>query len=160
MTRPGRRAIACAAACLLGLAAVSASAQPVLQTPREEFELRQPKLGEEPPPELVLPPIPPPPTRAPEGAGQRVLVNSFRFEGTTVFSDAELAAVVAPWTVLPSAPRTAAMRAASPDASASARRARSSAGASPFARAASASAARRAAASSYWPRRSATPASV
>jgi hemolysin activation/secretion protein len=77
---------------------MSAFAQPVLQTPRERFELRQPKLGEEPPPELVLPPIPPPPGRAPEAAGERVRVEAFRFEGNTVFSDAELTAVVAPWT--------------------------------------------------------------
>jgi len=97
VTRPVCGAIVCVAATLL--AAAPAFAQGVLQTPRERFELRQPKVGEEePPPELVLPPIPPPPGRAPEAAGERVRVSSFRFEGNTVFSDAELAEVVAPWT--------------------------------------------------------------
>jgi len=96
VTRSVRGSIGCVAAILL--AAAAASAQPVLQTPREEFELRQPKLEKEPPPELVLPPIPPPPRPAPEAAGERVRVEAFRFEGNTVFSDAELAQVVAPWT--------------------------------------------------------------
>lgn len=79
------------------LAAASASAQPVIQTPREEFELRQPRLGEEPPPELVLPPIPPPTPTAPPAPGELVYVRGFRFEGNTVFDDAELAAVTTPW---------------------------------------------------------------
>jgi hemolysin activation/secretion protein len=86
-----------AAASASALAATAASAQPVIQTPREEFELRQPRVGEEPAPELVLPPIPPPSPTGPPPAGARVFVRGFRFEGNTVFDDAQLAAVTAPW---------------------------------------------------------------
>lgn len=85
----------CAAAAWL--AAPSASAQPVIQTPAREYELEEPQLGEEPPPELVLPPIPALPPEAPRAPGEGVLVRGFRFEGNSVFDDAELAALTAPW---------------------------------------------------------------
>jgi hemolysin activation/secretion protein len=87
-----------ALAAALALAASPALAQPLVQTPRERFELPTPELPpEEPPPESVLPPIPPPPPREPQAAAFRVYVRGFEFEGNTAFDDADLARVTAPW---------------------------------------------------------------
>jgi hemolysin activation/secretion protein len=86
---------------LVGLCLLSAPggslAQPVIQTPAKEFRLPEPAFGAESAPELALPPVPPFPPEQPWAGGRRTLVRSFRFEGNTVFDEAELAAVVAPW---------------------------------------------------------------
>jgi len=97
LRRDARRALLIAASCLLGGMAAPADAQVgALQTPARDFELREPEIAPEPPPERILPPVQPAPR--PLAGGLRVDVAGFRFEGNTVFDDAELAAVVAPWT--------------------------------------------------------------
>ncbi len=60
----------------------------------EEFE-----PGEEAESPLALPPIPPPPRDEPGqlSSGREVQVRAFEFEGSTVFTQDELAGVVAPW---------------------------------------------------------------
>jgi hemolysin activation/secretion protein len=82
------------------LAAGDARAQ--LQRPSEEFQLPPPTFEEkEKAPEIerrrILPPITPLPRPALK-AGVGVRVDAYRFEGNTVFTNAELGAVLAPWT--------------------------------------------------------------
>lgn len=74
------------------------SAQPVQsqQTPAENFDLpeRDPREPEEE--ERILPIVVPRAQPNRLGGGQPVRVSSFQFEGNTVFTDAELAALLAP----------------------------------------------------------------
>jgi len=74
------------------------SAQSVqsLQTPAESFDLpeREPREPEEE--ERILPIVVPRSQPDRLGGGQPVRVSSFQFEGNTVFTDAELAALLAP----------------------------------------------------------------
>jgi hemolysin activation/secretion protein len=80
------------------LAPAAAPAQvPALQTPREEFAL-PPAEPAPPPAERILPEPPPPPAPERLAGGVQVRVQAFDFRGNSVFSDAELAQVVAPWT--------------------------------------------------------------
>jgi hemolysin activation/secretion protein len=87
----------------LAILAPAASAQvpargQIVRRPAEEArpEAELPRAPE-PAPELGLPPIPPAPAQRALGAGLRVPVRGFRFEGNTAFSASELDAVVAPF---------------------------------------------------------------
>jgi hemolysin activation/secretion protein len=64
----------------------------------EETRPPLPELAPPRAPALELPPVPPPPVREPPlSSGVRVLVNAIRLTGNTVFSDAELAPIIAPY---------------------------------------------------------------
>lgn len=99
-----RRRARLVAGCLLvaaGLAGDVARAQlepPVIQTPRQQYELPPLEPSVEPEPPTLLPPPPTPPDTGRLSGALRVRVSAFHFTGNTVFSDAQLAAVVEPWT--------------------------------------------------------------
>ena len=69
-----------------------------LQSPAAEFAIPERALDAPPETERILPRIVPRAEAKRLGGGRGVRVEGFRFEGNTVFSNAELAAVVAPWT--------------------------------------------------------------
>jgi hemolysin activation/secretion protein len=87
--------IAFAAPCLLpGPARAQGEVLPGAERPElEPFEEERPPEG------LELPPLPPEAPAGPEALapGLRVLVREFRVEGSSVFSEAELAEATAPW---------------------------------------------------------------
>jgi hemolysin activation/secretion protein len=97
-----RRAVA-GAALLVGLAladAALAQFAPPGRLGRPGLEETRPELPEfrpEPAPEVELPPVPPPAPEPPLSSGVQVFVNAIRLTGNTVFSDQELAPVVAPY---------------------------------------------------------------
>jgi hemolysin activation/secretion protein len=95
-----RSSLRAALACLAIAAAGDARAQadPGARRPAQEEPLAPPLPGAVPEtaPELALPPIPPP-VRQGLGAGLRVQVRGYRFEGNSAFSDEELAALAAPY---------------------------------------------------------------
>jgi hemolysin activation/secretion protein len=72
---------------------------PILQTPREELpelpELEPPGAA---PPERVLPPVPVFPEEDQLSGALRIFVREFKLAGNTVFSDAELHELLAPYT--------------------------------------------------------------
>ena len=68
-----------------------------LQTPREEFALPQPEPREPDEHKRILPPIAPRPQPVQIGDGRSVRASSFRFDGNTVFTDEELAELLAPY---------------------------------------------------------------
>jgi len=90
------RALGCAALIAAALLPATASAQAIDRPADERLEL--PPIEEPSEPGLQLP-APPPPESAGErfAAGPGVFVAEFRIAGSTVFSEAELQAAVAPW---------------------------------------------------------------
>jgi hemolysin activation/secretion protein len=104
MMAPARLGAAAGAVLLVSLAlAEAARAQfaPPGRPGQRGLEETRPELPEfrpAPAPELELPPVPPPTAREPPlSSAARVLVNEIRLTGNTVFSDAELAPIIAPY---------------------------------------------------------------
>jgi len=103
MTTPaGLRPVA-GAVLLVSLAladAAHAQFTPPERLGRRDLEETRPPLPEFAPerePELELPPLPPPAREPPLSSGVRVFVNDIRLTGNTVFSDEELAPIIAPY---------------------------------------------------------------
>jgi hemolysin activation/secretion protein len=63
----------------------------------EETRPELPEFRPAPAPDLELPPVPPPAPEPPLSSGVQVFVNAIRLTGNTVFSDQELAPIVAPY---------------------------------------------------------------
>jgi hemolysin activation/secretion protein len=95
--RPGKLGLVVSALLLAG-GAWAQVGPPVVQTPREEFALPPAEVPEERPLEPILPPVPAPSEEDALSAALRVYVREFRITGNSVFSGAELAEVVAPYT--------------------------------------------------------------
>lgn len=70
---------------------------PILQTPAERFQPPALEPDETKVDRRILPPIPEAAEARRPDSGLRVRVDRYRFEGNTVFTDAQLAAVVAPY---------------------------------------------------------------
>ena len=88
---------AAGALCALLVPGTAVAQIPVQQTPRQEYQLPEAEIPEGSPEVPIALPPPPPPQEG-LAAGLQVRVEAFQFAGNTVFSDTELAEVVAPWT--------------------------------------------------------------
>ena len=103
MIAPARLRAAAGAVLLVGLAladAALAQFAPPGRPGERRLEETRPELPEfrpAPAPDLELPPVPPPAARPPLSSGVQVFVNAIRLTGNTVFSDQELAPIVAPY---------------------------------------------------------------
>jgi hemolysin activation/secretion protein len=87
-------ALPCAVAGALLTTAAAAQALPGFERPGEDRRRPPAELKEETRPRLVLPPTPPGGPGDLLSSGMRVRLEKFRFEGNTMFSDAELGALV------------------------------------------------------------------
>ncbi|HSA80098.1 MAG TPA: ShlB/FhaC/HecB family hemolysin secretion/activation protein [Geminicoccaceae bacterium] len=104
MIAPARRCLAGCAVLLVSFALVDAARAQFAPPGRpgqrglEETRPALPEFRPPPAPEIELPPVAPPPAREPPlSAAVRVLVNEIRLTGNTVFGDAELAPIIAPY---------------------------------------------------------------